>query len=453
METGGVQDYEAPVLCADGTIRDHRFIKSVFRDEQGHPAGIVGIMFDQSEKNRMLAEQQQLATAVEQSPDAIIITDLEGRIQYVNQAFSKVSGYTASEAIGRNPSLLKSHRQSPEVYEELWRTISTGGTWSGRLVNRAKDGSLFTEDTKILPAFDGNGAMRNYIAVKRDITEVIGLERQILHAQKLEAVGRLAAGIAHEINTPTQYVGDNTRFMKDSFSALFELLQQHEALERAVRNSEPVDGVLAELARARDKADLEFLLDELPKAVEQSLEGIARVTEIVSAMKEFSHPGSDAKTSFDLNAGVRSTTTVARNEWKYVAELELVLEPALPAVMCFPGDINQVLLNLVVNAAHAIEERLKAQGAADKGRIRVSTSSTPTSIELRVEDNGPGISEAIQSKIFEPFFTTKAVGKGTGQGLALARSVIVDKHQGRIRCESEVGVGTTFIIELPRGGS
>ncbi|MCU0661095.1 MAG: PAS domain S-box protein [Myxococcota bacterium] len=397
----------------------------------------------------MLADQRQLAAAVEQSPDAIVITDLQGVITYVNQAFTKVSGYTAAEAIGDRPSLLKSGRQSAELYTELWRTVSNGGVWSGRLVNRAKDGRLFIEDAKVLPAFDSSGVPTHYIAVKRDVTAVVELERQILSAQKLEAVGRLAAGIAHEINTPTQYVGDNTRFFENSFLQILIVVQWYDRLERAVRQGEPTGDVLRGLGEAKANSDLEFALDEIPKALEQSLEGIARITEIVAAMKEFSHPGSEEKTPFDLNAGIRSTTTVARNEWKYVATLELELALALPPVPCHPGDINQVVLNLVVNAAHAIADRRAAEGTQALGVIRVATAVEGSSAEIRISDSGTGIPESIREKIFEPFFTTKAVGKGTGQGLALAHNVVVDKHGGSIACESEVGVGTTFIIRLP----
>jgi PAS domain S-box-containing protein len=452
LKEGGVQDYEAPVRCADGKIREFRFLKSVFYDEEGGPAGIVGVMFDQSEKNRILAEHRRLSLAVEQAPDSVIITDLNGIISYVNQAFTQITGYRADEAVGNTPSMLRSGKQTDEQYAELWRAITAGKVWSGRLVNRAKDGRLFVEDTKILPVMDSEGKPIHYIAIKRDISQVLELERQVFQAQKLEAVGRLAAGIAHEINTPTQYVGDNTRFLQDSFFNLLDVLQRYERFEQAATSAEPLEDVRAELERAKDKADMEFLLEELPKAVEQSLEGIGRITEIVSAMKEFSHPGSEEMTPFDLNAGVRSTTTVARNEWKYVANLELDLASNLPLVPCYPGDINQVVLNLVVNAAHAIGEKEIADKSQGKGLIRVQTLLVGEFAEIRVTDTGTGIPEHIREKIFDPFFTTKTVGKGTGQGLALAHAVVVDKHSGRISCESEAGAGATFVIALPLHG-
>jgi signal transduction histidine kinase len=190
------------------------------------------------------------------------------------------------------------------------------------------------------------------------------------------------------------------------------------------------------------------VMSEVPKAIDQTLEGVERVARIVRAMKEFSHPGSAEKTAINLNQAIESTITVARNEWKYVADLVLELEPSLPPVFCLPGEFNQVVLNLVINASHAIAERV-GDGSKGKGKITVGTRRDGDWVEVRVQDTGAGIPRAIQNRMFEPFFTTKPVGKGTGQGLAIARSVIVDKHGGTIHFESEEGVGTTFVLRLP----
>jgi signal transduction histidine kinase len=193
--------------------------------------------------------------------------------------------------------------------------------------------------------------------------------------------------------------------------------------------------------------DVEYLLQEIPVALDQSLEGIERVSKIVRAMKDFSHPHSAEKSSIDINHAIESTLTVARNEWKYVAIVETDFERDLPAVPCLPGEFNQVILNLVVNAAHTINDVVK--GTEAKGTIRVSTRRTGDAAEIRISDSGTGIPLQAQPRIFEPFFTTKEVGKGTGQGLAIARSVIVDKHGGTINFVTEQGKGTTFIIRLP----
>lgn len=274
------------------------------------------------------------------------------------------------------------------------------------------------------------------------------VEIQLRHAQKLESIGQLAAGIAHEINTPTQFIGDNARFLKDAFDDLSKLLGRFRQLHREAADKGFSNELAGEIARMSSKIDLDYLLEEIPKAVDQTMSGVERVSKIVCAMKEFSHPGTGNMTAIDLNHAIESTATVCRNEWKYVAELLTDFDPNLPPVHCLPGELNQVILNLLVNAAHAIAE-LKNDGENVKGTINVSTRRTKTGVEIRVRDSGAGIPLDARDRIFEPFFTTKPVGKGTGQGLAIARSVIVDKHGGTIGFETEIGKGTTFVIQLP----
>jgi signal transduction histidine kinase len=204
----------------------------------------------------------------------------------------------------------------------------------------------------------------------------------------------------------------------------------------------------AEVAAAVKRADVPYLIEEIPKAIRQSLEGVARVAKIVRSMKEFSHPGGEEMQALDLNRAIESTLTVSRNEWKYVADVATDFDPALPMVTCLPSEFNQVILNLVVNAAHAIADKA-CEGAAHRGTIALSTRRDGDWAEIRVQDTGAGIPAAIQHKVFEPFFTTKALGRGTGQGLAIAHSVVVDKHGGSIRFETVPGAGTTFIVRLP----
>ena len=271
------------------------------------------------------------------------------------------------------------------------------------------------------------------------------MELQLLHAQKMESIGQLAAGIAHEINTPIQFVGDNLQFLSSSFQDLAELLLRYGSLKAALP---PASALRDEIQQAEDRADLDYLRTELPKALEQSAEGVRRVAKIVRAMKEFSHPSGEAMSSVDLNRAIETTATIARNEWKYVAELSTRLDPDLPPVPCHPGDINQVLLNLIVNAAHAIAEKPKDPDAP-LGRIVVASRRLADAVEIRVEDDGCGIPEENRAKIFTPFFTTKEVGKGTGQGLTIAYDIVVRKHRGDIRFETETGKGTTFILRLP----
>lgn len=291
------------------------------------------------------------------------------------------------------------------------------------------------------------GQYRGCLLLGRDITERQMMERQLAQAQKLESIGQLAAGVAHEINTPIQFVGDNTRFLEGAFKDLHDFLDRCAQLAETSAGSHGVGTLLREIEMAAQEADLPYLTEEIPKAIAQSLEGIARVGAIVRAMKEFSHPGVEGKIAIDLNQAIENTATVCLNEWKYVANLEKALEKNLPLVVCLPGEFNQVMLNLIVNAAHAVGDVVGQEGT--KGVIRISTRQDGEWAEIRVQDTGSGISKENREKIFDPFFTTKEVGKGTGQGLAIAHSVIVDKHGGTISCDTEVGKGTTFIIRLP----
>jgi signal transduction histidine kinase len=281
--------------------------------------------------------------------------------------------------------------------------------------------------------------------LKEEIAERRLLEGQLVQAQKLESIGQLAAGIAHEINTPIQYVGDNIRFLQDSFKAIDKVLDEWE-------NALVCTSRAGSLSKLVEQADLAYLRREIPKAVEQSGEGVERVASIVKAMKEFSHPGPAEMKAIDINHAIGSTVTVSRNEWKYVAEVVLNLDPDLPAVRCLPGEFNQVMLNLIVNSAHAIAD-LPCNGNGEvKGTVTVSTRRDRDWVEIRVSDTGVGIPEAVRPRIFTPFFTTKEVGKGTGQGLAIAHSAVVKRHGGTISFETEENKGTTFIVRLPIDG-
>lgn len=327
-----------------------------------------------------------------------------------------------------------------------YRLQPPGGETIGVLALFSKHAILPDEDAMLQSL--GNTVAQVVLKAKAEEKQT-NLQTQLAHAQKLESVGQLAAGIAHEINTPTQFVGDNIRFLHTAFEDLKKLLDKYaEVLESSRRGTVPA-GLIAEMdATARD-VDLGYLMEEIPKAIWQSVEGVDRVAKIVRAMKEFSYPDDHSRKAIDLNKAIESTITVARNEWKYVAEMKMNLDPSLPPVHCFPGDINQVILNLVVNAAHAIRDAVGGNGG--RGTIGVSTRRDGDWVEIRVSDTGTGIPEAIRSKVFDPFFTTKEVGKGTGQGLAIAHAVVVEKHGGAITFETEVGKGTTFVVRLPIG--
>lgn len=267
------------------------------------------------------------------------------------------------------------------------------------------------------------------VQLEEEMVQRKELETQLVHAQKMEAVGQLASGIAHEINSPSQFANDNILFLKDA-----------------------VDGFIAKLrgeATAPDLKELQFLVENAPEAVDQAKEGISRITTIVKSMKNFAYKDAEsAKRPSDLNQAIQSTIVVATNEWKYHAELKLELDENLPFVPCNIGEINQVVLNLVVNGAHAIRDRFQE---AQKGNLKVSTMHYADAgcVVISINDDGGGIPKKVQTRIFEPFFTTKEVGVGTGQGLAIAHNVIVKSHSGQIWFDTQEGVGTTFFIKLP----
>ncbi|MDR4505699.1 MAG: ATP-binding protein [Candidatus Scalindua sp.] len=310
------------------------------------------------------------------------------------------------------------------------------------------DGDYGFLNVTLTPVSNEMVEITHVLLLGRDITEWKKMENQMVQIQKLEAIGQLAAGIAHEINTPTQYIRDNTSFLEEAFDSICKLLNRFSQLLELSKNQAVCSDLLAEIHSMIKEVDLEYLVEEIPEAIGQSQEGLKRVTEIVKAMKTFSHPGNEEVVPININEAIKSTITVARNEWKYVADMKTDFDPELPMIPCFPGEFNQVILNMIINATHAIEEVSNNEDEG-KGLISISTHLNKDWAEIRIGDTGTGIPEKYRSKLFDPFFTTKEVGKGTGQGLAIAHSVIVGKHKGTISFETETGNGTTFIIRLP----
>ncbi|MGD9949906.1 MAG: sensor histidine kinase [Desulfobulbus sp.] len=273
-------------------------------------------------------------------------------------------------------------------------------------------------------------------------------QSQLIQANKLESVGQLAAGIAHEINTPTQFIGSNVDFLGESFEGMQRLIHllirqlNHTEGETISLSKNVVTGLLMEV-------DWEYLEEEVPSAIKQTKEGVKRIASIVQAMKEFSHPSSKEKVKNDINKLIETTVIVTTNEWKYVADVHTDFASDLPLVSSLADELGQVILNILVNAVHAIEAKLKATGGKDKGVITIATQQIGEQVEVRISDTGTGIPKEILSRIFDPFFTTKTVGKGTGQGLAIAHDVVSKKHGGILTVESVAGEGATFILQLP----
>ena len=411
-------------------------------NKTGEITHFLAVKEDITERRR--AEREFLLTqfSVERASIGIQWMNAEGRIVYVNQAACLSLRRSREELVSLGVWDISPDFPKP-AWNVFWEELKKQGsiTFESRL--QSKDGEVFpVEISSNYLTFDGQEYCFGFAL---DIRERRQLESQLRHAQKLEGIGQLAAGIAHEINTPTQFVTDNLTFLRDSWNSTYDLLERYRSAVREAADRLPV-GAADALQHVEQSCDLSFIASEVPRAIDQSLDGAHRVARIVRAMKEFSHPDSAEKTATNLNKAIESTVTVARNEWKYVSELVTEFDAALPPVVCYPGDINQVILNLIVNAAHTIKEKIKE---GEKGRITVRTRMLGECAELSVTDTGCGIPEAIRGRVFDPFFTTKEVGKGTGQGLALAYAVVVKKHGGKIWFETKVGEGTTFFITLP----
>lgn len=305
------------------------------------------------------------------------------------------------------------------------------------------------------PIKDDEGNVLMAIELVEDITDKIEqeknrkrLEHELAQSQKLESIGTLAAGIAHEINTPIQFIGDNTRFATKSFEDLLGLIDVYHKVVKSIEDNVSTGDAIKEVHHMIDQIDLEFIKEEIPDALKQTEEGVEHVSEIIKAMKSFSHMGSDEMDVADINNAIECTVTISQTEWKIFADVKLDLQHELPHVKCLVGRLKQVFLNLIVNSAHAIKEKIGAC-SGEKGTITISTRKESDSVVIRFADTGAGIPEEIRGRIFDPFYTSKEVGKGTGQGLSIAYQTIVEKHNGKFYFESEVGKGTEFFIVLP----
>jgi PAS domain S-box-containing protein len=401
------------------------------------------------QRSRYERELVEIRAAVDGAADGIMLLDGEGEVHYTNEAFCTLFECTMTKEGCEAPQCLF-------VYDsdltEVNTAIEQGVPWREELALQTCGGKTFSGHMRVTPVLDGKRRVGTLIAVA-DVSRQRQLEEQVRNAQRLSAVGQLAAGIAHEINTPTQFVGDNLRFLQEDLTALLARLvelrgQVGQVPEIPDQANIAQSDTLALVQRVLGDMDLDYLEKEVPDALSQSLEGVDRIASIVAAMKDFSHsPGPGQWSQADVGRMIRSTVTLARNEWKYCAEVEIDVPENLPTVPCLANDISQVFLNLLTNAAQAIDE--SRRDGDEKGRISISARRDDPHIEILVSDSGCGIPREIHSKVFDPFFTTKDVGAGTGQGLSLAHATVVEGHGGSIGFTSEPGEGTTFIVRLP----
>lgn len=411
-----------------------------------HLSRALAVLQQRTARYRTQVEDFAVLRAVlDAVPAAIFWTNADGTCLGANLNFARLVGIADVEhTVGRRPDELLADC-ADEVAELHHHVLSTGAR------SQPVEVTIADDDGPQVPYFLSMVPLREEANVVGtlgtlvDIREVRTLERQLAQAQRLESIGALAAGIAHEINTPLQYITGHLYFLERAG----ERFQKAAAGLADIRATLPPDDAAREEEVLRQEK-IAFALDNYPTAVAEALEGVETVSRIVRAMKEFAHPGGEEKVLTDINAALGSTLVVCKNAYKYAAEAVTELDPELPFVPALEGEIKQVLVNLIVNAADAIVER-QAAGDAARGCITVSTgvNAAGDAVEIRITDDGTGIPAHIQDRIFDPFFTTKDVGKGSGQGLALAHQCIVARHGGRISVKSEVGVGSTFVLSLP----
>ena len=386
--------------------------------------------------------EQLFKSIAEVSADLIAVVDKRGNRIYNNPAYYRVFGYTAEEL----KNTVAFDQIHPDDQEMVKRTATESWqTGVGKMIEyrmRCRDGSYLTVESHASFIRNSQGEVEAFVISARDISQ----RKLAEQAQKLESIGQLAAGIAHEINTPVQYLSDNVHFLQDAWSQLQARVSA--GLRPAGQTARNGNGDQAAPVAAADPGpDLAWLQDQVPKAIEQSIDGIHRISKIVGAMRKFSHSDSGEKSYADINDALETTITVARNELKHIADVETKFQSDLPAVECLCGEMNQVFLNLIVNAAHAIRDVCKLQER--RGKLLLSTRTIQEDVQIEIQDNGTGIPDKVRARVFEPFFTTKEVGRGTGQGLTICYDIVVHKHDGKIWFETELGQGTTFFVRIP----
>jgi len=382
-------------------------------------------------------ERNVLRIMIDLIPAFIYAKDAHSRFTACNKLVANRMGVTPEEAIGKTDFDFFPREMAEKFFADEQALLQSGIPLIDceELVFDKLSGTNRVIVTSKIPLHDANGNVTGVVGTGFDITERKDAEERIASSDRLESIGRLAAGVAHEINTPIQYLNDSVSFIREGVGDLLAYIDKlHAAMPPQAA------------AQSEEHGDVKYLRDELPPALSRVAEGLTRIAEIVRSMKHFSHADQREMSQIDLNASIASTLVIARSEYRDCADLETDYG-TLPPITCHGGQINQVVLNLVVNSAHAIADFVKKNGG--RGRISIRTSVEDECALITIADTGGGIPESIQARIFDPFFTTKEVGRGTGQGLSIARNAIVKGHGGQLDFVSEIGKGTTFQVRLP----
>ena len=395
----------------------------------------------ESDRRVVREAEERLRALVQNSSDVIAVVAADSTVLYEAGSVGTVLGRSLEEMHGARLT----EWVHPEDVTLLLTLCNTVGHEDAEVRIRRPDETVGTFEIRATSLLE-DPSWKGVVLHIWDVSDRKTLELELRLAQKLEAVGQLAAGIAHEINTPIQYVGDTSRFLDNAFAEMVAVLDAYSELLAAAQDGAITPELVARVEEAEETADIAYLRERIPQACARTVDGVHRVAKIVSAMRAFAHPPSLEMSRVDVNEAVRSTLIVAASEYKYVADVSTDLGE-LPVVTCNSGDIHQVLINLIVNSAHAIADHVGDSG--ERGSIHVSTRVTGDDVIINVFDTGGGIPPGAAERVFDPFFTTKQVGRGTGQGLTLSRTIVVERHGGSLTFDSRPGDGTTFFVRLP----
>lgn|GEM_PF-3558681 len=397
-------------------------------------------------------EKETLRETLQSINEGIVITDTQGTITFVNQEAQEITGRTEVEVKGYSLRVLLQFlvgENKEQTCTDPLSLIMEGRQKNEQQVIETKDGSRKIVFCNGVLIRGRNQEPLFYVVNFKDMTEMKRAEGRLALARKLEAIGRLAAGVAHEINTPMQFIGNNTQFIKSSFAEVQQLWEVYNKLRNDLEQGHYSRG-LQRLYKLENQVDIDYNLQEIPRAIEEALAGIDRVKKLVDSMKNLSYSSSKpgVRSKFDLNKAIEDTVNITRNEWKMIADVKVRLDSKIPPIKGNPDEISQVFLNLIVNASHAVQQAVQ-QGICTRGEITIETRFENREVIAEIDDNGVGIPRAYLSRVFDPFFTTKEVGQGSGQGLTIAYDIIVNQHSGQIEVKSEEGKGTKVRIILP----
>jgi PAS domain S-box-containing protein len=447
-------------------------------DEDGNVVQMIEYSLDITARKQAEEQLRKLSQAVEQSANGIIITNLQGKIEYVNPQFAQMTGYSLEEVRGKTPAILNSGKQSKVYYQQLWQTIKSGREWRGEFHNRRKDGSLYWGQATISPIFNVNGEMTHFLGVQENVTarkaaesalreseaklrkqteelahtleELRHTQAQLIQTEKMSSLGQLVGGIAHEINNPVNFIYGNLDHTRTYVEDLIRLIQLYKKF-----CPEPHD----EITEHIEDIDLEFLIEDIPKLLASMKQGANRIKAIVSSLRIFSHMDEVGIKAVNIHEGIDSALILLQARLNVTAnrpeiQVHKTYSGELPLVECYADQLNQVFMNIITNAIDALEQRDRTRSRTECEKkpsvIRIITEmSDRQSVKIKIIDNGAGIPASVQPRLFDPFFTTKDVGKGTGLGLAISYKIITEKHRGKIECFSHVGQGTEFVITLP----